>query len=85
MIGLAAILSARVGRPVIDKTGLNGFFEYTLNFATSTAGDPSIASDPGTAPPLMIALVEQLGLRLVPSRDPVAMFVVDRLERPTAD
>jgi len=33
----------------------------------------------------MIALEEQLGLRLALNRDPVALFVVDRLERPAPD
>ncbi|HZI29273.1 MAG TPA: TIGR03435 family protein [Gemmatimonadaceae bacterium] len=85
MIELASRLSTLVGRPVVDKTGLDGFFEYTLRFATSAASNSGIARDPDGAPSLMIALEEQLGLRLVSSRDPVAVFVVDRLERPTAD
>lgn len=85
MIEVASRLSTPVGRPVVDKTGLDGFFEYTLRFATSAAGNSNIARDPDSPPSLMIAVVEQLGLRLVPSRDPVAVFVVDRLERPTLD
>ena len=85
MIELASRLSTPVGRPIVDKTGLDEFFEYTLRFATSAAGSSNIARDPNAPPSLMIAIVEQLGLRLVPSRDPVAVFVVDRLERPIAD
>jgi uncharacterized protein (TIGR03435 family) len=84
-IELASRLSAVVGRPVVDKTGLDGFFEYTLRFATSAPDNSNIARDPASPPALMIAIEEQVGLKLVPSRDPVAVFVVDRLERPTTD
>jgi uncharacterized protein (TIGR03435 family) len=85
MLELAGRLSTVAGRYVVDKTGLEGFFEYTLSFATTAANSSNIARDPNSPPSLMIALEEQLGLRLVPSRDPVAVFVVDRLERPTAE
>jgi uncharacterized protein (TIGR03435 family) len=74
---LAANLSFIVGRIVEDKTGLAGNYSFTLEFAPSGAD----ASDP--RPSLFTALEEQLGLRLVPSKGPVDVIVIDHIERPT--
>jgi uncharacterized protein (TIGR03435 family) len=77
MQNLAANLSFVVGRVVIDKTGLAGSYNLTLEYAPEGAD----ASDP--RPSLFTALEEQLGLKLVPSKGPVDVIVVDHIERPT--
>ena len=91
-------LSEWVGRPVIDKTGLTGLYDFTLKFAPEGrhAGPlgPTLALrgaevqappvDPD-APSLSAALQEQLGLKLESARGPVAVVVIDRLEKPTPD
>ena len=74
---LAANLSFAVGRPIVNKTGLEGGYDFALDYAPEGAD----ASDP--RPSLFTALEEQLGLKLVPSKGPVDVIVVDHIERPT--
>lgn len=64
-----------VQRPVIDKTGLEGFYGFSLDFAM-TLGDNS-------RPDIFSALQEQLGLRLDPAKGPVELLVVDRAQKPS--
>jgi uncharacterized protein (TIGR03435 family) len=88
-------LSDLVGRPVIDKTGLAGLYDFNLKFAPESAasnvmlrllspGPPPPAAD-STAPSLAAALQEQLGLKLEGARGPVEVVVIDKFERPTLD
>jgi uncharacterized protein (TIGR03435 family) len=64
-----------LGRPVIDKTGLQGSYGFSLDFA-STPGDDSL-------PDIFAALQEQLGLRLESTKGPVEILVIDRAEKPS--
>jgi uncharacterized protein (TIGR03435 family) len=74
---LAANLSFIAGRTVRDKTGLTGTYDLTLEYAPEGAD----SSDP--RPSLFTALEEQLGLKLVPSKGPGDVIVVDHVERPS--
>ena len=71
---------SNLGRPVVDKTGLTGEFDFDLevSFAPPT---PNAATD-GAAPSVFVALPEQLGLKLEPARTNVKVLVVDSAERP---
>jgi uncharacterized protein (TIGR03435 family) len=86
---LTKILSDRMGRPVIDQTGLKGYYDFTLEFAAdepaaAPSGDrPAEVADPGAN--LLTALREQLGLRLEPRRAPVELLVLDRVEKIPAE
>lgn len=66
-------------RPVIDKTGLNGTYEY------ATAWFQQAISSPGTEPAASIftLLPGNLGLQLVPSKAPVEILVIDHVEKPS--
>jgi uncharacterized protein (TIGR03435 family) len=72
---LAASLHGWVGRPVVDQTGIQGVFDFTLDWAEDeeheAAGIPSIRT----------ALEEKLGLKLEPRKLPVEMLVIDHLEK----
>jgi uncharacterized protein (TIGR03435 family) len=76
-------------RLVIDKTGLDGRFAFTLAWTPEQipdtpppAGIPPI--DPN-GPPLATALEEQLGLKLQSGRSRMEVVVIDSIERPTPD
>jgi uncharacterized protein (TIGR03435 family) len=74
-------LSNFVGRIVVDRTGLTGYYDITLKWTP----DGSPTSDPNAPPDLFTALEEQLGLKLVATKAPVDVLVVDHVERPTAN
>jgi uncharacterized protein (TIGR03435 family) len=77
---LIRMVSVAAGRPVIDRTGLTGFYAVKLRFQRfpQRAAEPS----PDAPPSVFTALPEQLGLKLEPSRTQVQALVIDHLERP---
>lgn len=80
---IAASLSARLGRPVFDKTGLTDKFDFELSWAQDLtppgAGTPSPAV---SGPSLFTAVQEQLGLRLESQKGPIEILVIDQVSRP---
>jgi uncharacterized protein (TIGR03435 family) len=87
---IARLLSRAVGRPVSDRTGLDGAFDLSLDF--DTAGLPGFATPAGVMPPntadkpsLYTALQEQSGLKLETGRGPIDILIVDHAEHPTPD
>jgi uncharacterized protein (TIGR03435 family) len=76
---LARQLSVTAGRPVIDKTGLTGFYAYTLDWASANR-PPEPDSD---TPSMFTAVQEQLGLKLESAKAPVEMLIVDHAEKPS--
>ena len=74
-------LMPNLDRVVVDRTGLTGEFDWTLEWA---AEQGSNNADP-LGPSIFTATQEQLGLRLEPARGPVEVLVIDSVERPTPD
>jgi uncharacterized protein (TIGR03435 family) len=77
---------AILDRPVVDRTGLTGKYDFDLEWApdeTQLNGDVTGAPAESPAAPLFSAIQQQLGLRLEATRGPVDAFVVDKAERPT--
>jgi uncharacterized protein (TIGR03435 family) len=66
-------------RPVIDRTGLTGEFNFDLEFAPFDSVDPAESS----APSLFTALQEQLGLRLETTKAPLDGLAIESAERPS--
>ena len=71
------------GRTVIDKTGIGGLFDLHVEF-TPEQNTPT-STDDAAGPSIFTALQEQLGLRLESARGPVQLFVIDHVERPSAN
>jgi uncharacterized protein (TIGR03435 family) len=70
----AALLSRPVGRPVADRTNIQGNYNIRLEYAPTTATDSEL-------PSIFTALQEQLGLRLEPQKVPVEMLIIDHADR----
>jgi len=91
MEAFAAVLAKRLERPVADRTGLKGEYDFTIVWAdpsaVSTHGDPggAAAVDPETSPTLLPALQEQLGLKLEPKRGTLEILVLERIEKVPTD
>jgi uncharacterized protein (TIGR03435 family) len=82
------VLGPKMARDVIDQTGLDGAYDFKMDFvpdegASRRPGDAS-ASEP-TGPSFLAALQEQLGLRLEHTKGPVHLLVIDKIERPSAN
>jgi uncharacterized protein (TIGR03435 family) len=73
---LATFLADRLGRPVIDKTGIMTRFAVHLEYR--------ISDDDMAHPSLFATLQEKLGLRLNAAKGPVEILVVDHIEKAPA-
>ena len=77
---LAELLSAKIDRPVLDKTGLSGVFDIDLKFTPDTA-----APDADTGPSVFTAVQDQLGLKLNARKSPVEILVIDHAAKPSGN
>jgi uncharacterized protein (TIGR03435 family) len=79
-------LSSQMQRVVVDRTGLTGGWDFELSFAPEPPAGPLPPGvelppvDP-SAPSLVTAIQEQLGLRLQSTKGPVEVLVIDRIEQ----
>jgi uncharacterized protein (TIGR03435 family) len=78
---LAYELSRRLERNVIDRTGLDGEYDFNLHWVPDDA-DPNSVPD---GPSIFTAVQEQLGLKLESDKAPVDAIVIDHIERPSAN
>ncbi|HTX39119.1 MAG TPA: TIGR03435 family protein [Bryobacteraceae bacterium] len=83
---LSSLFSSGLGRPVIDKTGLKGRFDFTVEWAheprRAAASDSPLPPAPAGPTPFE-ALRDQLGLKLEPAKASLPILVIDRVERPS--
>jgi uncharacterized protein (TIGR03435 family) len=75
-------------RPIVDKTGLKQVYDFTLAFQPELP--PGLTPDDlvpeiRKLPTIFDALPEQLGLRLVPAKGPMDVYVIDHAEMPSAN
>jgi uncharacterized protein (TIGR03435 family) len=85
-IGLASVLGNWMGRRVIDKTGLTGVFDITLEkLDVASFGHPDDSLAPGDLESVSIftAIQEQLGLKVRPAKAQTEVLVIDHVERPS--
>jgi bla regulator protein blaR1 len=86
---LAFVLQAVVlDRPVLDKTGLTGNFDFDLAWTpneTQFGGKGATMPADPDSPDIFTAVQEQLGLRLESQKDPVDVLAIDHAEKPSAN
>jgi uncharacterized protein (TIGR03435 family) len=82
---LARELAVALGRVVLNHTGLTGRYDLTLRWTPDDAPTPLLngAPDPSAPPDIFTAIQEQLGLKLEPTKGPVPVLVIDRIEMPS--
>ncbi len=75
-------------RPVVDKTGLAGKYDFTLTWRPDQLGPqppnaPPLPADIESRPDIFSAMQEQLGLRFQAERTAVEVLVVDKAAKPS--
>jgi uncharacterized protein (TIGR03435 family) len=94
MATLVTYLTPLLDRPVVDKTGLTGNFDFDLRYdgaatlvmpgrGRATAVSPDAPPDPTKGPSIFTALQEQLGIKLDSQRGSVDVLAIKRAELPT--
>lgn len=76
---------AILDRPVVDRTGLTGHYDFDLIWApdeTQFGGDVPAPSAETPAPPLFVAMEQQLGLKLEPTRGAVSSLIIESAAQP---
>jgi uncharacterized protein (TIGR03435 family) len=83
---IARALSDPPGRVVIDRPGLNSYYDYslTLDAGFGRRAEPHV-SEEAAGPSLFTAVQEQLGLKLKAAKAPVEVLVIDHAEKPSAN
>ena len=79
---VSKLLAEQSGRPVMDRTGLTGKYDFTLRWPADGTAPPSSDNNVNA---LAAALQEQLGLRLEPATDSVELLVIDHAEKPAGN
>lgn len=92
---LSHVLSQQIGRTVLDKTGLTGKYDFTLEWEPDDAPPMAGSVEGGRSrndngrppdsgrPSLFTALQEQLGLKLESEKGPISVIVIDHIEAPS--
>lgn len=76
MLKLAQRLSELLSVPVADETGIQGSFDFKLNYLAD-------ASDPNAKGPSLPVALHELGLEIEPQKLPVRRIVVEQIEEPS--
>ena len=88
---LAEELAKKVGRVVMDKTGIQGRYDITLTWTQDDVLSSGFGGTAGSAPAadsgpsIFAALQEQLGLKLESQKGPVQVLVIDSIDMPSAN
>lgn len=82
------VMGATLGRPVIDRTGIAGMFDFRLNFAVDesiggVSHSTSTALNDSPGPSIFAAVQEQLGLKLESTKGPGESVFIADIERPS--
>jgi uncharacterized protein (TIGR03435 family) len=84
--------NAGLDRPIVDRTGLTGRYDFRLSWtpddsqwSTVAPNVPRPTDDANAAPPLYTALQEQLGLKLSVTKALTEVYVIDHVEKPSAN
>jgi len=81
---IASHLSRELGTVVVDKTGLTGNYDFTLNWnSDGSVGNFNAPASDASASALSTAIQDQLGLKLEPVKGPMQVLVIDQVEKPS--
>jgi uncharacterized protein (TIGR03435 family) len=80
----AQILTGALERPVIDRTGLAGVYDFRFESSVEDTMFHEMRLEPTDNPPSVFdAIQQQLGLKLESTKGPVEVLVIERAEKPS--
>jgi uncharacterized protein (TIGR03435 family) len=92
---VAGVMQAHLDRPVVDQTGLQGRFDFHLQWTPDETTQFAPLGGPGesprppegaeTRPDLFTAIQQQLGLKLESARAQIDVLVIDKVEKPSGN
>jgi uncharacterized protein (TIGR03435 family) len=96
---VVGMLQQQLGRTVVDKTGLEGLYDFELTFSPEGLDSPFGRGFPAPPPPVggpagpvpaasdpvpsLFTAVQELGLKLDSTKGPVEVLVIDSVDKPT--
>jgi uncharacterized protein (TIGR03435 family) len=83
LAGMAQALEIFLKDPVVDQTGLAGFYDFDVRWTAPETGQPSGGLGADGITSLISNLQDQFGLQLTTTKGPVKYWVVDHVEPPT--
>jgi uncharacterized protein (TIGR03435 family) len=84
MAQFAALMQRMVvNKPVLDKTGLSGRYNFDLEWTPGETRATLPSAPASDSKPDIFTAIQQLGLALVPAQDWLDMIVVDYVEKPS--
>ena len=88
LTGLPDANRAVLDRPVVDRTGLSGKYDFDLEWMPDEVqfgGHVPPGTPEAQQKPDLFAAIQQLGLRLDATKGPVEVLVINQVQRPTAN
>ena len=87
MAQVAELLGQSLDLPVLDRTGLNGDYDFVIEYdeEPSPRGVPPTGLLPGAGVGALSVAFQEIGLKLESTKGPVDVLVIDHVERPTPD
>lgn len=82
MAQIVEMLDGQLGRPVTDKTGLTGKYDFVLKYYGRTKQDRAV-DDMDPMLPIDEAIEAELGLKVVPAKGAIQVLVIDHVEKPS--
>lgn len=79
---LSIFPQANIDRPVVNRTGLTGYFDFAINLPKGMRGHDTSVTD-NSVPSFVELLEDQLGLKLKSGNGPVESLIIDHIEEPT--
>ncbi len=83
MAGMATMLAIFLRQPVIDETGLRGFYDFDVRWEAPPGAPSSNGLGAEGMSQLISVLKDKFGLQLSSAPGPVEYWIVDRLEQPS--
>lgn len=78
---VAAVLSSFMDLPVLNETGLKGFYDLTLDWIPESHSNKPETEPAPAGPSLADAVADQLGLKLEHRKAPIDILVVDHVDK----